>query len=207
MIKQIDHMAIAVRDLEKAKRFFLDGLGGKKIWSAPMAGQGFRWTTIELGASCMIELINPEGEPDEVENGMVQKFLDRRGEGPHHITIQVEDLARSKATLDERGIPCFGYGEPLAGWKELFIHPKHAFGVLIQFAEFDPYQWLDPERPVPVPYRRFAPHGTSNASDVQVERIEGPGGEHIEIRSGQQHVSIPKQALGGLIEALIKAGG
>ena len=62
MIKRVDHVSIAVRDLGRAKAFFIDGLGGKELFSGPAEGQGFRWTLIELGTSCLIELIDPMGE-------------------------------------------------------------------------------------------------------------------------------------------------
>ena len=87
MIRRIDHLSIAVRDLEKARHLFLNILGGKELFSAPVGPQKFRWTTIELGTSCFIELIDPL-EPD----GFVHRFLETRGEGPHHITIQVDDI-------------------------------------------------------------------------------------------------------------------
>ena len=101
-----------------------------------MPDQGFRWTTFELGTSCLIEVIDPlEGD------GFLQRFLEKRGEGPHHVTIQVDDIARVMAVLEEKGIEMFGYSEALSGWKEVFVHPKQAFGTLIQFAEFNPLDW------------------------------------------------------------------
>ena len=169
MIRQIDHLAIAVSDPTPALRFFLEVLGGRQVWSAPMPGQGFRWTTIELGASCLVELINPEGEPDEKAAGFVQRYLDKRGPGVHHLTIQVDDLAAVREALDAAGIPHFGYGEPLPGWKEMFVHPRDAFGVLLQFAEFDPFAWIEPGAPIPAPYARFAPPGAAD-QPLEVQR-------------------------------------
>jgi methylmalonyl-CoA/ethylmalonyl-CoA epimerase len=201
MIKQIDHLAIAVSDLPAALRFFLDGLGGRQVWSAPMPGAGFRWTTVELGASCLIELVNPEGARDEVRSGFLQRFLDRHGPGVHHITLQVESVERLRDTLDQRGIPHFGFGEPLPGWKELFIHPRDAFGVLLQFAEFDPFAWLESGAPVPVPYQRFAPPGAVD-QQIQVTRMEHQGEPRVELRQADARLCLRPEQLPGLIRAL-----
>ena len=139
MIRRIDHVSIAVRDLEKARAFFLEGLGGRELFCAPVPEQKFRWTTIELGTSCFIELIDPLEK-----DGFVHRFLEGRGEGPHHITFQVDNLQETRRVLQDRGIPTFGYGEPFPGWMELYIHPKDAFGNLLQFAEFHPLDWIQP---------------------------------------------------------------
>jgi methylmalonyl-CoA/ethylmalonyl-CoA epimerase len=107
MIRRIDHVSIAVRDLEKARAFFLDGLGGRELYCAPVPEQKYRWTTVELGTSCFIELIDPLAK-----DGFVYRFLEGRGEGPHHITVQVNDLQETYRLLQEKGIPTFGYAEP-----------------------------------------------------------------------------------------------
>jgi catechol 2,3-dioxygenase-like lactoylglutathione lyase family enzyme len=73
MIRRIDHISIAVKDLEKAKAFFLDVLGGRELYCASSREQNFRFTTLELGTSCLIELIDPLGE-----EGFVHRFLERR---------------------------------------------------------------------------------------------------------------------------------
>lgn len=142
MIKRIDHVGIAVHDRQAALRFFVEGLGGRVIWSEALPSAGLHWTTVALGESCALELVEPLPGP---QGEHLQRFLSRHGEGVHHLTIQVEDLARVEQTLAERSIPTFGGAEPIAGWKELFIHPRHAHGVLIQFAEFDPLQWTAPD--------------------------------------------------------------
>ena len=198
MIRRIDHVSIAVRDLEKARHFFLDILGGKELFSAPVPTQKFRWTTIELGTSCFIELIDPLEE-----TGFVHRFLETRGEGPHHVTLQVDDLARVHRMLEEKGIPSFGYAEPFPGWKELYIHPKNAFGTLIQLAEFHPLDWINPGY-IPQSYREFAPRSQSESASgpAEVRRVESERGVEIEIRQGGQAVRIPEARVEELIQAL-----
>lgn len=197
MIRRIDHVSIAVRDLEKARAFFLDGLGGRELFCAPVPEQKFRWTTLELGTSCFIELIDPLEK-----EGFVYRFLEGRGEGPHHITLQVNDLQETYRILQEKGIPTFGYGEPFPGWKELYIHPKNAFGTLLQFAEFNPLDWIQPGY-IPPAYQDFAPlEGRVTEEKIEVHKMETERGPVIEIRQGKEVIRIPQARLESLIQTL-----
>jgi len=198
MIGRIDHIAIAVRDLARAKDFFLNGLGGRELFSAPVPQQKFRWTTIELGTSCFVELVDPLEE-----DGFVYRFLEKRGEGPHHITVQVDDIQETQRILEERGIPTFGHGEPFPAWKEMYIHPKDAFGTLIQFAEFNPLDWIQPGY-IPPSYREFAPSQEIGQGEgrVEVRRVETEEGPQVEIRKAEEVIRLPQGRLKELIQAL-----
>lgn len=198
MVRRIDHVSIAVRELGKAKKFFLDGLGGKELYCQPWPEKKFRWTTIELGTSCFIELIDPLEK-----DGFVNKFLETCGEGMHHITIQVDDLEETDRILKERGIPTMGHGEPFPLWKEMYIHPKNAFGTLIQFAEFDPLIWVNPGY-IPPSYKEFAPpeEGKAGEENWEVRKIETQEGPAVEIRQGKNVLSIPKDRLANLLQEL-----
>jgi len=197
-IRRIDHISIAVRDLEKAKAFFVGVLGGRELFAAPVAPQKFRWTTIELGTSCFVELIDPLEK-----DGFVHRFLESRGEGPHHITIQVDDIQRIHRIIEEKGIPTFGFAEPFPAWKEFYVHPKHAFGTLIQFAEFNPLDWVVPGY-IPPSYKEFAPPKEieTGKGKIEVRRSETEDGMRIEIRAGEDAVRIPESRLKELISAL-----
>ena len=197
-IRRIDHISIAVRDLEKAKAFFIGILGGRELFSAPVIPQKFRWTTIELGTSCFIELIDPLEK-----DGFVHRFLKTRGEGPHHVTIHVDDIQRIHQILEEKGIPTFGLAEPFPSWKEFYIHPKHSFGTLIQFAEFNPLDWLV-QGYIPASYKEFAPLQKieKGKGKIEVRRAETEDGAHIEIRVGEETVRVPENRLKELISAL-----
>src|SRR4030042_1979004 len=197
MIRRIDHVSIAVRDLEKARAFLLDGLGGRELYCAPVPEQKYRWTTVELGTSCFIELIDPLEK-----DGFVYRFLEGRGEGAHHITFQVNDIEETHRILQEKGIPTFGYAEPFPGWKEMYIHPKNAFGVLIQFAEFHPLDWIHPGY-IPPAYQEFVSPERSVAQEkIEVHRRETEQGSEIEIRQGEKAIRIPQARLETLIQAL-----
>jgi methylmalonyl-CoA/ethylmalonyl-CoA epimerase len=200
VIRRIDHIAIAVRDLKKAKAFFIDMLGGRELFSAPVEKQKFRWTTIELGTSCFIELIDPLEE-----EGFLHRFLQQRGEGPHHITIQVRDIQETQRVLENRGVPTFGLAETFPNWKELYIHPKHAFGTLIQFAEFNPLEWVNPGY-VPAAYREFVggQEGDGEEKSLEVRSVETGTGSELEIRSGKHTIRLPESRLNDLMDRLKK---
>ena len=198
MIRRIDHVAIAVRDLERARHFFIECLGGRELFCAPFADQGYRWTTLELGTSCFIELIDPLDA-----NGFVHRFIEKRGEGPHHITIHVDDLEGTHRMLEQKGVKTFGYSEALPGWKEFYIHPKEAFGTLFQFAEFNPLDWINPGY-VPPSYREFVPEQQVGAEEdpIAVRRVEDERGPQLEIQRGSESLRIPANQAGKLIRAL-----
>jgi len=198
MIRRIDHVSVAVSDLARARSFFVDALGGRVLYTGPMPEEKYRWTTIELGTSCLLELIDPLGE-----DGFVDEFLKKRGEGLHHVTIQVDNLEETCRTLASRGVPTFGMRQPVPGWKEAYVHPRHAFGVLIQFAEFNPLDWIEPGY-VPAAYREFVPGEKAGLGQgtLAVQKVETGEGPQVEIRKGDRAFRIPEQDLAALIQSL-----
>jgi methylmalonyl-CoA/ethylmalonyl-CoA epimerase len=145
MITRIDHVSIAVRDQNKAEHFFREILGA-------IAGVGmddpktkFFWQIFSLGDLSRLEVISPTGE-----GSFLDGFLKDKEGGVHHITLQTPDLRKAMAHLEKQGIPFFGYNEYPGGvWNEIFIHPRHAFGVLIQIAEFKAADWLSEKVKLP----------------------------------------------------------
>ncbi len=137
MISRIDHIAIAVSDYDRAFRFFSLLLGGVPGTSSQVDGMNYFWQNLYLGDLSRLELLRPTG-PGSFLDG----FLAKKEGGVHHMTLQTPDIKKAKATLESSGIPYFGYHEYGDYWKELFIHPKNAFGVLIQIAEFNADDWL-----------------------------------------------------------------
>lgn len=139
MISRIDHVSLAVRDQKRAEHFFRDVLGAVAcVGSMGSPQMKYFWQIFSLGDLSRLEIISPTGKGSYLEG-----FLKHREGGVHHITLQTPDLRRTMKHLEEKGIPFFGYNEYYgAVWKEIFIHPRHAFGVLIQIAEFDPDDWL-----------------------------------------------------------------
>jgi methylmalonyl-CoA/ethylmalonyl-CoA epimerase len=145
MIKRIDHVSIAVRDFEKARKFFENILGAIPGSRAADDSMKYRWHIFSAGDLSRLEIISPTAQ-----GSFLDGFLKDREGGVHHITFQTSDIKKTKAALDASGIPYFGENEYPGGvWKELFIHPRDAFGVLVQIAEFTPDDWLAPEVRMP----------------------------------------------------------
>jgi methylmalonyl-CoA/ethylmalonyl-CoA epimerase len=126
----IDHVAIAVRDLARAIPFYTDTLGASFVFAGDQRSQGFRWAQFRFPHGGKIELVTPL-TPD----GFVARFLDRRGEGVHHVTFKVPDIAKSIAHLTDRGVPLFNVHLDRDDWKEAFIHPRDANGALMQVVQ------------------------------------------------------------------------
>ena len=138
MISRIDHVSIAVKDHEKAERFFRDILGAIPGTSATDPATQYFWKLYSLGDLSRLELISPTGP-----KSFLKGFLSDREAGVHHITLQTPDIQKTMAHLKANKIPFFGYNEYVGGvWTEIFIHPRHAFGVLIQIAQFESDDWL-----------------------------------------------------------------
>jgi methylmalonyl-CoA/ethylmalonyl-CoA epimerase len=126
---RIDHVAVAVRDVGAAASLFRDTLGGEFLFGADQPDQGFRFVQYRFPLGGKVELVTPIGD------GFVARFLERRGEGVHHVTFRVEDLAAQVDRLRASGRSLIGVSFQDEHWKEAFIHPRDAHGVLIQLAE------------------------------------------------------------------------
>lgn len=131
-VRRIDHVGVAVRDKESAERFMTEVLGARKAADEPWEYRGdvFNWAYFEVGSSGRIELIS---SPDE--ESFINKHIEKRGEGLHHITIVVEDFSEAMEFLRGKGIRVLDINESEPSWKEAFIHPGDAFGMLIQVVE------------------------------------------------------------------------
>ena len=145
LISRIDHVSIAVRDYEKAEHFFRTVLGVIPGAVAEDPVMKYVWQIFSLGDMSRVELMRATGEGSFLDN-----FLAERGGGVHHVTLQTSDIERARDVLEKNGIPYFGYNAYADSyWKELFIHPRDAFGVLIQIAEFHAPDWLSDEVNLP----------------------------------------------------------
>lgn len=134
----IDHVGVAVKDKERASRFLTEVLGARKVLDEPWEyrGQEFNWAYFDVGAGGRIELISST-DPDS----FINQFIEKRGEGMHHVTLQVENLMEAVEDLRSKGVTVLDVNTENPHWKEAFISPRDSFGVLIQIAEFDEDYW------------------------------------------------------------------
>ena len=133
MIGRLNHVAIAVRDLEKSTSLYRDTLGAKV--SAPQAepAHGVTVVFIEL-PNTKIELLQPLGE-----NSPIAKFLEKNPDGGmHHVCYEVEDIIAARDRLKATGARVLGDGEPKIGAHGklvLFLHPKDFNGTLVELEQ------------------------------------------------------------------------
>ena len=130
MIKRIDHVAIAVKDVDEALANFekLFGIKAAKVEDVP--DQGVKAALIPIGDT-EIELIQPI-DP----NAGVAKFLENKGEGIHHICIEVADTDAELKALEDKGAKLIDkQGRKGLAGKIGFIHPKSVNGTLIELAQ------------------------------------------------------------------------
>ncbi len=133
MIGRLNHVAIAVPDLEAARAFYRDVLGAKVSEIEDQPEHGVRTVFVEL-PNTKIELLGVLGEDSPIAG-----FLARNPAGGiHHVCVEVEDIRAARERLRAAGVRVLGEGEPKIGAHGrpvLFLHPKDAFGTLIELEE------------------------------------------------------------------------
>jgi methylmalonyl-CoA/ethylmalonyl-CoA epimerase len=126
----IDHLGIAVKSLAQARKFY-EQLGLQVAGEEVVAHEKVKVAMVPLGES-RIELLEPTG-PDSV----VAKFLEKRGEGLHHVAIHVPDLAGAVETLQASGTRFISEEIKIGagGHRYVFVHPSSAGGVLLELVQ------------------------------------------------------------------------
>ena len=130
MVKKFDHVGLAVNSAEETAALFSRLFGFEVTESRAEPEAGFKSTLISK-ADVSFELIEPMGS-----QGMIQKFIEKRGGGLHHVSIQVSDLAGEMERLKTLGVQFIGE-EPaeVDGDRVIFIHPRSAGGLLIELIQ------------------------------------------------------------------------
>jgi len=129
-IKKINHVAIAVSDVETALTFWRDALGLKVDHIEDVPSQKSTVVFVPIGES-EIELVHPTSE----DTG-IARFLAERGGGMHHLCFEVDDITAVLTELKEKGVRLINETPlELPGRKMAFIHPKSTGGVLVELYE------------------------------------------------------------------------
>ncbi len=130
-ILKIDHLGIAVNSIEDGKKFWTDALGLEFEGSETVEEQKVTTAFFPVGES-EVELLESTA-PD----GPIAKFLEKKGQGIHHVAFRVENIEAALSELKEKGIrlidekPRMGAG----GAKIAFLHPKATNGILVELCE------------------------------------------------------------------------
>jgi methylmalonyl-CoA/ethylmalonyl-CoA epimerase len=129
MLTRVHHVGLVVRRLEDGLALWQDRLGLRISKQATVADQGVRAALLPIGRS-EIELLEPVSNA-----GGVGKFLEKRGEGLHHVCFETADVGAELTGARERGFPLIDQA-PRAGLAGMicFLHPKGTAGVLVEFA-------------------------------------------------------------------------
>jgi methylmalonyl-CoA/ethylmalonyl-CoA epimerase len=136
MLRRIDHVGIAVPDLDEAIAFYRDTFGVVSVHEEVNEEQGVREAMLAVGdGETQIQLLAPLSP-----TSTIAKFLDRSGEGIQQVAYGVDDIDAASAELRARGLRLL-YDAPrrgTAGSRVNFVHPKDAGGVLVELVEAGP---------------------------------------------------------------------
>ncbi|MGB9699347.1 MAG: methylmalonyl-CoA epimerase [Thermodesulfobacteriota bacterium] len=129
MIKKIAHIGVAVKNIEEAEKFYAEVLS-LKIHDREHLGE-IKASFIPVGDTA-IELLQ-----STTPEGVISKFIEKRGEGIHHIAYQVDNIEKALEDLKAKGIPLIDQ-QPRRGAhhsKVAFLNPKGTYGILIELVE------------------------------------------------------------------------
>ena len=133
MLTRIDHVGVAVADLDEAIEFYQHAFGMRLAHQVVNQGQGVREAMMEVGHSgAFVQLLAPL-TPDST----IAKFLDRNGPGIQQVAYTVDDLEATSAELRAKGLRLL-FDQPrggTAGSLVNFVHPKDAGGVLVELVQ------------------------------------------------------------------------
>ena len=142
----LDHLAIGTAALGGGWELFGGVLGG--TWAYGDDSPGFWWGQLKFAAGPKIELLTPTGGPDAA---FLERFLAARGAGPHHFNFLVTDIEDTLARIKAFGIEPVGVSLADPAWREAFLHPRDAHGIVIQVAQEDGTPASPPPRELPEP--------------------------------------------------------
>ena len=130
-MQRVDHIGIAVKSIEESLNYYIHTLGLKLVAIEEVESQKVRVAFIDAG-NIKLELLEPLGE-----DGPIAKFIEKRGEGVHHIAFGVTDIRTRMAELKGKRRPVLQDEPKLgAGGAEVaFLHPKSSYGVLYELCD------------------------------------------------------------------------
>ncbi len=132
-VTKIDHIGIAVKSIDESLKLYKEVLNMDFKGIEEMEDRALKTAFIQAGDS-MIELLEPTSE-----KSTIAKFLEKKGQGIHHIALHVENIKETMESLKEKGYQLLSE-EPekgAHGTKVAFLHPKSTNGVLLELVEVD----------------------------------------------------------------------
>ena len=135
---KLDHIGIAVKSVAEARKFFEGILGARFMYEAVSERAGYKLAEFDLNG-LTVELLEPLGA-----DSFLHKFLEKRGEGMHHLTFNVPDCKDKTAALKQQGVRIVDEHQWSPTSFESFISPRSSHGVLIQLGSGYPTLNSDP---------------------------------------------------------------
>ena len=124
---KIDHIAIAVNDVEESAKVYQEALGVDSVEFETVESEGVKVAIIQL-ENARIELMQPTNDTSPIK-----KFLEKKGQGLHHLALETDNIEGEVERMEGCGIQFLGKIRPgSAGTKVTFIHPKSLYGVLTE---------------------------------------------------------------------------
>jgi len=128
MIKRINHVGIAVKNLDKAVEFFQETYGAKLVRREKLEDQKMESALISI-AEAQFELLGSL-EPQS----LIDKFIESRGEGIHHVSLEVDQFDQVIKEIKAKGVKVISEADT-ENFKAAFIHPQSNFGVLTEIVQ------------------------------------------------------------------------
>ena len=198
MTAVLDHLAIGTPTLADGWDLFGGVLGG--TWAYGGDSPEYWWGQLQFAAGPKIELLTPTGGADAA---FLERFLAGRGAGPHHFNFLVTDIEDALARIRTSGIEPVGVNLANPAWREAFLHPRNAHGIVIQVAQqggSPPRSSAPRELPEPGPPTRlelvehrvgdldgavrlfrYVLDGQLEAADAGSAELTWPGGKRIRL--------------------------
>ncbi len=131
MLKKVDHIGIAVYSVETVKKIFKKIFGLTPVFDEIVENQQVRVVGFRVGES-NLEFLEPTSQESPIA-----KFLEKRGEGIHHVSMDVSDINSALKTLKSADIKLIDESPRIGaeGKKIAFVHPKSIFGILLELSE------------------------------------------------------------------------
>jgi methylmalonyl-CoA/ethylmalonyl-CoA epimerase len=164
MTAVLDHLAIGTPALTDGWDLFGGVLGG--TWVYGDDSPGYWWGQLGFAAGPKIELLTPTGGPDAA---FLERFLATHGAGPHHFNFVVSDIQDTLAHIRALGLEPVGVNLENPNWKEAFLHPRSAHGIVIQVAQ----QAGEPDTPAPLELPEPGPPTRFDLIEHHVSDLDG----------------------------------
>jgi methylmalonyl-CoA epimerase len=128
LIKKINHVGIAVKNLDRAIEFFQETYGAKQVWRKKNEKEKMESALISIGQAQFELLASLEPQ------SLIDRFIESRGEGVHHVSLEVDQFDQAIEAIKTKGLRVISEVDT-DDFKAAFIHPQSSFGVLTEIIQ------------------------------------------------------------------------